>query len=188
MTFLVQMLGSTALESSQGQDVEDLVYRSRVGERLRSIRRQKRLSLKEVEVQSLQEFKASILGAYERGERAISVPRLQRLARFYAVPVDLLLPQDDCMPPDSILERAGLDSKIIIDLVELEKKTGEEYVMLHRYLRMIQVQRQDFNGRIISLRRDDLRAVACILDFPPEGVVDRLEELDLFYKSNSSSA
>ena len=36
-----------------------------------------------------------MLGAYERGERAISVPRLQRLARFYNVPVDQLLPGDD---------------------------------------------------------------------------------------------
>ena len=36
-----------------------------------------------------------MLGAYERGERAISVPRLQRLARFYNVPVDQLLPADD---------------------------------------------------------------------------------------------
>ena len=54
-------------------------YGRRVGERLRLIRRQKRLSLQEVEAISAQEFKASVLGAYERGERAISVPRLQRL-------------------------------------------------------------------------------------------------------------
>ena len=60
-------------------------YARRVGERLRAIRRQKRLSLQDVEAASVQEFKASVLGAYERGERAISVPRLQRLARFYGV-------------------------------------------------------------------------------------------------------
>src|SRR6201988_5241253 len=70
-------------------------YGRRVGERLRAIRRQKRLSLQDVEASSLQEFKASVLGAYERGERAISVPRLQRLARFYNVPVDQLLPPDE---------------------------------------------------------------------------------------------
>ena len=57
-------------------------YGRKVGDRLRAIRRQKRLSLQEVESTSSQEFKASVLGAYERGERAISVPRLQRLARF----------------------------------------------------------------------------------------------------------
>ena len=70
-------------------------YGRKVGECLRAIRRQKRLSLQEVEGASQQEFKASVLGAYERGERAISVPRLQRLARFYHVPVDQLLPQDE---------------------------------------------------------------------------------------------
>src|SRR5207248_6339779 len=69
-------------------------YARRVGERLRAIRKQKGLSLQEVEGASTQEFKASVLGAYERGERAISVPRLQRLARFYNVPVDQLLPRD----------------------------------------------------------------------------------------------
>src|SRR5688500_9641715 len=69
-------------------------YAQRVGERLRLIRKQKGLSLQEVEATSAQEFKASVLGAYERGERAISVPRLQRLAKFYTVPVDQLLPQD----------------------------------------------------------------------------------------------
>src|SRR5690606_39325715 len=67
-------------------------YSRAVGERLRHIRRQKRLSLQQVEAISTQEFKASVLGAYERGERAISVPRLQRLAQFYKVPVDQLLP------------------------------------------------------------------------------------------------
>ena len=50
-------------------------YAGKVGTRLRGIRRQKRLSLQDVEASSNQEFKASVLGAYERGERAISVPR-----------------------------------------------------------------------------------------------------------------
>src|SRR5690554_7894670 len=70
-------------------------YAAKVGARLRSIRRQKHLSLQDVEAASDHEFKASVLGAYERGERAISVPRLQRLARFYRVPVDQMLPSDD---------------------------------------------------------------------------------------------
>src|ERR1700710_2184628 len=82
-------------------DDDDVIpgYGRKVGERLRLIRRQKRLSLQEVEAQSAQEFKASVLGAYERGERAISVPRLQRLARFYRVPVDQLLPRDSGSEP-----------------------------------------------------------------------------------------
>ena len=69
-------------------------YSRQVGERLRVIRKQKRMSLQEVEAQSQQEFKASVLGAYERGERALSVPRLDRLSQFYAVPVEQLLPRE----------------------------------------------------------------------------------------------
>ncbi len=38
-------------------------YSRQVGDRLRVIRKQKRLSLQEVEAQSAQEFKASVLGA-----------------------------------------------------------------------------------------------------------------------------
>ena len=69
-------------------------YAQQVGERLRDIRRQQGLSLQAAEAMSDREFKASVLGAYERGERIISVLRLQRLARFYGVPVDQLLPRD----------------------------------------------------------------------------------------------
>jgi len=112
-------------------------YSKRVGDRLRAIRRQKRLSLQEVEASSTQEFKASVLGAYERGERAISVPRLQRLARLYNVPVDQLLPADIgpsfglAPAPDAVIDlterpvrREG--ESITIDLTRLEKLSGPE--------------------------------------------------------------
>jgi transcriptional regulator with XRE-family HTH domain len=157
-------------------------YGRKVGERLRAIRRQKRLSLQEVEAASKQEFKASVLGAYERGERAISVPRLQRLSRFYHVPVDQLLPQDDGpVFGDDRAERREVELKLAIDLEKLEAMSGAEFAMLSRYLRLIQVQRQDFNGRVITIRHDDLKALACILDLGPEQVSARLEDLGLRY-------
>ena len=164
-------------------------YGRRVGERLRAIRRQKRLSLQEVEAASTQEFKASVLGAYERGERAISVPRLQRLARFYNVPVDQLLPADD----GPAFGEAGSGDrnepavvlKIAIDLTRLEAMRGPEFRMLGRYLRMIQVQRQDFNGRVITIRNDDLRAIACVLDTTAEQTVRKLDELGLRFQRSA---
>lgn len=151
-------------------------YGRQVGERLRLIRRQKRLSLQEVEAISDQEFKASVLGAYERGERAISVPRLQRLARFYKVPVDQLLPEDD---EDEGAGSDQADSGAKIDLTRLEGLEGTEADMLNRYLRMIQVQRQDFNGRVLTIRRDDMRAIACILGVGEEHAPERLTEMGL---------
>ena len=167
-------------------------YGRKVGERLRAIRRQKKLSLQEVEATSSQEFKASVLGAYERGERAISVPRLQRLARFYNVPVDQLLPVDEgpdfgLAPTDEEIvdltegrapTHQGFNS-ITIDLTRLESLSGPEADMLNRYLTMIQVQRQDFNGRVLTIRRDDLRAIACILGTGVDGAGNRLDDLGL---------
>jgi hypothetical protein len=162
-------------------DDDDVIpgYGRKVGERLRLIRRQKRLSLQEVEAQSNQEFKASVLGAYERGERAISVPRLQRLARFYRVPVDQLLPYDEDAPPIDVESRRDLDAGAKIDLTRLEGLSGVEAATLARYLRMIQVQRQDFNGRVLTIRRDDMRAIAAILGVAEESAEHRLEELGL---------
>ncbi len=51
--------------------------------------------------------------------------------------------------------------------------------MLNRYLTMIQVQRQDFNGRVLTIRKDDLRAIACILGVGPDLATDRLDDLGL---------
>ena len=164
-------------------------YARKVGERLRAIRRQKRLSLQEVERDSNLEFKASVLGAYERGERAISVPRLQRLARSYRVPVSQLLPIDDQVDGLAGSERAmngsangGKGERIIIDLTKLDSVGGSEGELLGRFLGMIQVQRQDFNGRMLTIRNDDLRAVACILNVPVDGVISRLDELGVSFK------
>ncbi|MFP5255666.1 MAG: transcriptional regulator [Acidimicrobiia bacterium] len=174
-------------------------YATKVGARLRAIRRQKHLSLQDVEAASEQEFKASVLGAYERGERAISVPRLQRLARFYRVPVDQLLPGDDGpdfgpRPGDADvvidLDRpaARLDEKVKLDLAGLERLDGPEADTMARYLRLIQVQRGDFNGRVLTIRRDDLRAIAAILDVTPELVTSRLEGLGLIFQPASAPA
>ena len=159
-------------------------YGRKVGERLRAIRRQKGLSLQDVEATSHQEFKASVLGAYERGERAISVPRLQRLARFYAVPVDQLLPREEGDVGTDVLdltESSGRDlrASITIDLSRLRDLESPTAQMLVRYLQMIQVQRQDFNGRMLTVRRDDLRAIACILDTTLDQAIERLDDLGL---------
>ena len=160
-------------------------YARRVGERLRAIRKQKGLSLQEVEGASNQEFKASVLGAYERGERAISVPRLQRLARFYNVPVDQLLPReadidltDAATGGDS--ERAWDSAdKITIDLTRFQGVDDDEARVLHRYVNTIQVQRQDFNGRMLTIRRDDLRAIAAAAGIDVDALVRRLDDLQL---------
>jgi transcriptional regulator with XRE-family HTH domain len=155
-------------------------YAARVGERLRSIRLQKGLSLHDVEEASTKEFKASVLGAYERGERSISVPRLQRLAQFYSVPVDRLLPQpdSDVISLDSSA-RTDSDRGMRIDLTKLSGVQAPEASVLGRYVNMIQMARGDFNGKILTVRAEDVRALAAVLDTTPDVLSSRLEELGL---------
>jgi transcriptional regulator with XRE-family HTH domain len=175
--------------------VEDRRYAVTVGARLRAIRAQQRLSLQEVEVRSREEFKASVLGAYERGERAISVARLQRLARFYAVPVDQLLPGDagpgfGPRPGDAQLAESANgngehvhlgDEPIRIDLAALAKHDRPQSELLTRYLGLIQLQRGDFNGQVLTVRSSDVGALAAILDVAPEATVEALCSLDLLF-------
>ena len=172
---LERRVGVDVAEISFSDDlIEGENYSLRVGERLRLVRRQKRMSLQEVEAESSYEFKASVLGAYERGERAISVPRLSRLAHFYEVPVGQLLPLGDGINEDS---GSVLDRQVTINLDRLARVPGAEAAVLGRFLTMIQGQRQEFNGSSLTIRRDDLRTIACILDTALNEVVDRLDEL-----------
>jgi transcriptional regulator with XRE-family HTH domain len=170
-----------------GDDEGERGYVIRVGAWIRSIRRQQDLSLQDVEAASDHEFRASVLGAYERGERAISVPRLQRLARFYRVPVEQMLPRDDQFGLPSANGAATVVDltdrvrrrPVTLDLHAIERVGGPEGEMLNRYLRIIQVQRGDYNGRMLTVRRDDLPTVACILDCKLEQVPARLDSLGL---------
>jgi transcriptional regulator with XRE-family HTH domain len=160
-------------------ELEDSSYTRLVGLRLRAVRRQKRLSLHDVETDSGKEFKASVLGAYERGERSISVPRLQRLSAFYAVAVDQLLPPLHSANDDAVgsLERRGQVRGITIDLNRLDSMSTHEASLLSRYVGMIKSQRYGFSGSELTMRREDLNGLAVLLESDIETVKVRIASL-----------
>ena len=171
-------------KSVQVSDEEDALsaeYNVRVGERLRAIRRQKKLSLQEVEANSHEEFKASVLGAYERGERSISLPRLRRLADLYDVPIEQLLPKEVEFADG---RSSSASTKLAIDLLKLANIDGPGFATLSRYLSMIQVQRGDFNGKVLTVRADDVRAIAVMLDVAIDDVRVHLEEIGILFHSS----
>ena len=174
------LLGGGAEAAETGVDTAESDDARALGERLRIVRRQRKLSLEQVESTSAQEFKAAVLGAYERGERAISVARLRRLARFYGVPVDYLLSEEAHASGSAtgLLARAQPSpERLVLDLRRLQHLSGPQDEMLQRYVRMIQLQRGDFNGRVLTLRAEDRRALACLLGTPPEDLAESLSHL-----------
>jgi transcriptional regulator with XRE-family HTH domain len=119
-----------------------------LGLRLRSARRQRGWSLGELESYTGGEFKASVVGAYERGERALSVQRLVRLAEVYAVSAAELLPMTTS------------DRGLLIDVdMAAEAKDGD---LIDRYLAAIHFLRRE--GRPDEVRDSDKAVIASLLD------------------------
>jgi len=138
-----------------------------VGSRLRRIRIQQGLSLQEVERRSDGKWKAAVVGSYERGDRNISAARLLELADFYGVPASDLLPDDDIPRPF----QSG--ATVVLDLARLSD-ADSRWDGLRRYCASIQVQRGDFNRQMLSVRGDDMRALAVIMATTPDELITML--------------
>ena len=145
-------------------------YARALGARLRAIRTQQGLSLHGVEKKSKGRWKAVVVGSYERGDRAVTVQKLAELADFYGVPVAELLPEGR-VPSGS--EPAA---KIVINLERLQQLPAEKAGPLARYAAAIQSQRGDYNGKVLSIRNEDLRSLAIIYDMTPGDLSEQLVE------------
>ena len=143
-------------------------YAKALGARLRAIRTQQGLSLHGVEEKSQGRWKAVVVGSYERGDRAVTVQRLAELADFYGVPLAELLPDTPATPPSEAPPR------LVIDLEQLSHVPEDQAAPLARYAATIQSQRGDYNGRVLSIRQEDLRSLAVIYDAAPHALADQL--------------
>jgi transcriptional regulator with XRE-family HTH domain len=144
-------------------------YAKALGQRLRAIRMQQGLSLHGVEEKSRGRWKAVVVGSYERGDRAVTVQRLAELAEFYAIPISELLP--DGVPAAAATEPPP---RLVLDLEKLQHVPAEQAAPLARYTATIQSQRGDYNGRVLSIRQEDLRSLAVIFDETPSSLTEQL--------------
>jgi transcriptional regulator with XRE-family HTH domain len=145
-------------------------YAKALGARLRAIRTQQGLSLHGVEEKSHGRWKAVVVGSYERGDRAVTVQRLSELADFYGVPVSELLPEGGAAAAGA----AEPAPRLVIDLEQLSTVPQQQSAPLARYAATIQSQRGDYNGRVLSIRQEDLRSLAVIYDASPSQLTDQL--------------
>ena len=147
-----------------------------VGRRLRAIRRQQHLSLEDVEQRSGGRWSASAIGAYERGYRNLSLGRLRELADFYGVPISVLVGEID-LRPEAAQARLG---RITLDIGALERRA--EAVAVARYVQSIAMERGDFNGRMLTLRREDLRVLGAVLQLTESELVGQLREWGVLHR------
>ena len=141
----------------------------RLGEHLRRLRRQKGLSLLDVQALTQGEFKASVVGAYERGERAISAVRLARLADTYRLPLQAMLPRGDTA--------AQVDGDgVAIDIAKLDTVTSPEGQTVARFVNRLRSLRQDWTGGVVRIRNDDVIALACAIDKTPAELLKALDD------------
>ncbi len=161
---------STAPAEVGAEAPDDREYARALGSRLRAVRSQQRLSLHGVERKSGGKWKAVVVGSYERGDRAVSVARLAELADFYGVPISELLPSEE----GSSSSRAEASGKIVLDLQKMHNVPAEEAAPLIRYAQSIQRQRGDYGNKVLSIRGEDLRALALMFDTSLDRLTERL--------------
>ena len=168
--------------SGEIDDEPESNFSREVGARLRSVRRIRGLSLDDVERESGGKWSASAVGAYERGFRNLSLPRLRDLASFYDVPMGVLLGEEDANSP------GGPGGRLVIDLVALQSIPVPEAESILRYLRSIILERGDYNGRILSVRRDDLRAVCSLLRTDEPATLEQLRQWGALVENGGEEA
>ena len=149
-------------------------YAKSLGARLRAIRTQQGLSLHGVEEKSQGRWKAVVVGSYERGDRAVSVAKLAELSEFYNVPVSELLPKEDLA---AAIGATVTPSRVMLDLRRLSRADLDPDLRpVSRFAHTIQLQRGDYNGNVLTIRGEDLRALSVIYGTDPEDLVIRLED------------
>ena len=159
-------------------------YARALGERLRNIRVQKGMSLQDVQQTSKGKWKAAVVGAYERGDRNVTVARLSELALFYGVPVSEILPEDGSAPSPGQPEGRR---RVVLDLEGLDKVPEGDRDPLARFTPAIQIQRGDYNGRVLTIREDDLMALALLYQTSADELSRRLGEWGLLQRNNGTA-
>jgi transcriptional regulator with XRE-family HTH domain len=174
-------------EVSRGDEADPstaLDHAQRVGARLRRIRNQQQLSLADVQARSEGVWKAVVVGAYERGDRAVTLVRLAGLADFYGVPVADLLPEVAGADDDRSTSRPD---RVTLDLTRLDERSPA-LAAIARFVRLVRRRRGDHNGRVMTLRGGDLETVAMAMGQSAAEVSATLRDAGVLLKLDLTGA
>lgn len=139
-------------------------------DRLRIIRKSKGWSLQDVERHSNGKWKAVVIGSYERSDRSISLRKAISLMEFYQVPISELFPE---------ISQETKAKSISINLLNLADAQNTNSESLRKFTKSIGDRRKDWNGKILTIRANDLQFLSLILGLNVSATLDYLAEADL---------
>jgi len=126
---------------------------------MKSVRKAKGMTLREVEAKSGGTWKAVVIGSYERCDRALSIKKAISLANFYQVPLNELLG----LTSES---KSPSREKITLDIRAASHLTHGEFDLaaLKKFASLICARRDDWNGEVLSIRATDLATLSILLN------------------------
>jgi transcriptional regulator with XRE-family HTH domain len=155
-----------------------------ISKRLRQIRKQQNLTLKQVEIRSRGKWKAVVIGSYERGTRSLSISKAKSLCEFYGVPLSALFQIEGIqqVPPS--------EGALRIDLRNLRSKISQNDSLigqLHNLLSFIARRRDDWNGEIMTIRLQDNEVLGLLVQKEQSELRKALEIRDLLFKAQGQA-
>jgi transcriptional regulator with XRE-family HTH domain len=152
--------------------------------RLRQIRKQQNLTLKQVEIRSRGKWKAVVIGSYERGTRSLSISKAKSLCEFYGVPLSALFQSE------GIQQVPPTEGALRIDLRNLRSKISQNDPLigqLHNLLSFSARRRDDWNGEIMTIRLQDNEALGLLVQKEQSELRKALEIRDLLFKAQGQA-
>jgi transcriptional regulator with XRE-family HTH domain len=155
-----------------------------ISQRLRQIRKQQNLTLKQVEIRSRGKWKAVVIGSYERGTRSLSISKAKSLCEFYGVPLSALF------QIEGIQQVPPTEGALRIDLRNLRSKISQNDPLigqLHNLLSFIARRRDDWNGEIMTIRLQDNEVLGLLVQKEQSELRKALEIRDLLFKAQGQA-
>jgi len=142
---------------------------------IRTIRKQKGLTLRDVEEISNGVWKSVVIGSYERCDRTLSLKKAIALAEFYQVPLDQLLGLSK--------RKSSTFHSLILDLraINSAPEKSRLYAGLTSFIKAICEKRRDWNGELLSIRATDIFQIALLQGVDEAFVLPWLKEKNFLF-------
>ena len=125
-----------------------------IGQRLRHMRKSRNLTLAQIEKLSMGKLRAISLGSYERGDRALSLGKLEEIAQFYQTPVEYLIAGHTTQ--HQIPNVLMIDIRQLRTLISCENHNLNPAIgLVSTFISGLIKARGDFNGEVLTLRKTD---------------------------------